>query len=158
MVFQSTEIHYCCLTIKMRWFITYTMPCNERNMAKHWQMSTYLSSSGRSIWCLAGDMFWHKNVGCRPMDSIQRPTSLNYAQKMIKWRLETYSIPFESSHRAKQIVPEANLGGFRCQFWLNWRKIRVIVRVSNILGLILGLMITFYVTIGLLKIILEFES
>ena len=158
MVFQSPKIHYHCLTMKMRWFITYTMPFDKRNMTKHWQMLTHLSSSGRLIWCLTGDMFWHKKVRCRPMDSTRRHPSLNYVHTMIKGRLKIYPIPLESSHRAKNIVPEAIFGGIRCQFWLIWSKIRIIVRVSNILGLSLGLIITFYVTIGLLTTILDFES
>ena len=130
------------------------MPCDKHSMAKYWQILTNLSSSGRSIWCLAGDMFWHKKVRCRPTDSIRRPPSLNYVRTMLRGKLKIYSIPLESSHRAKNIVPEANVGFFRCQFWLIWSKIRVIVRVNDILGLILGFMIT----IGLLTTILDFES
>ena len=88
------------------------MPCDKRNMVKHWQILTNLSSSGRSIWCLAGDMFWQQKVGYRPMDSILRPTSLNYVHVVIIGRLTIYTIPLESSNRAKTMVAGAYFGEF----------------------------------------------
>ena len=75
-------------------------------------MLTYLSSSGRSIKCLGGDMFWHKKVGYRPMDSILRPTSLSYVHAVIIGRVKICTIPLDPSHRAKAMVAGAYFGKF----------------------------------------------
>ena len=97
------------------WFITYPMSCVKHNTVKYLLMLTNLSSSGRSIWCLAGDMFWHKKhkkVGCRPTNSIPRPASLNYVHVLIIGRLRTCTIPLEPSNRAKTMVAGTYFGEF----------------------------------------------
>ena len=43
--------------MEMGWFITCPMSRVKRNTVKYMPMLINLSSSGRSIWCLTGDMF-----------------------------------------------------------------------------------------------------
>ena len=96
----------------MRCFSAYPMSCDKRNIVKHWQILTNLSSSGRSNWCLAGDIFWRKKVGCRIMDGILRPRSLNCVHAMIIGRLRVYTIPLEPSNGTKIRVVGGFFGGF----------------------------------------------
>ena len=57
-------------------------------------------------------MFWQKKVGCRIMESILRPRSLNCVHAMIIERVRVYTIPLEPSHGTKIRVVEAFFGGF----------------------------------------------
>ena len=76
-------------------------------VSNHLEMLTNLSSFGRSIWCLDGDMHRYENSGCRCTDTFLRSKSLNYVHlTTIKlWR--TYKMPLGSSYRTKTMVPGA---------------------------------------------------
>ena len=99
--FQSSKLHHHWYILEMRWFSTYPSPCDKRKMVNHWQILTHLSSFGRSIGCLVGDIFWRKKVECRPMKSSLRLTRLKYGYAMIIGRTRIYKTTFEPSHRAK---------------------------------------------------------
>ena len=113
----------------MRCFRTYSIPCVQRNSAISWKMLTNLSSSGRSILGLVGDMFEHEKAGCRCRDTILRFMSLNQVHTMLgKWS-RTYALPLRSSRRTKSIVPGAFLSSswliqYLCeeQFWHEWAR------------------------------------
>ena len=55
--FRSSKTNDYCFRIEMRWLSMYPIPCVKHARINCWQTLTNMSSSGRSIWCLAGDIF-----------------------------------------------------------------------------------------------------
>ena len=98
--------------MEMRWFSTYPIRHVLCDMAIPWQMLTGWSSSKRSIWSWVRDTFWHAKAGCRPADSILRPTRFNYSHSMIIERLRTYGTALKPSQRTKITESGAIFGGF----------------------------------------------
>ena len=95
-------------------------------------------------------MLWREKIGCWPMDTILRPPSFKYAHRMIIKRLMTYVTPLGPLHITKTMVPGANFGRFDVGLdsWLD----------LAFLGLILGSIITWYVTNDSFTAIVHFES
>ena len=98
--------------MEIEWSSTYVMPCRKLTTVNRCQIPINFSSSRRSIWCLAGNMFWRKKAGCRRTESILRPPWLNYVHAMVTGRLRIYVIPLASLHRAKTMVTGAYFCGF----------------------------------------------
>ena len=94
------------------------MHCVKRKAVKCLHILTNLSSSGRSLWYLSGDMCWPKEVSYRPMYTVLSPTNLKYVHEMIVERLETYTISLESSERSKIMVSGAKFGWFDLELGL----------------------------------------
>ena len=87
-----------------------------RGIAHIWRILPRWSSSEISIWGLILDTFGLEKAGCRLIDTVERPTSLNSDHIMKAERLTAYTTPLESSHRANLTV----LGPFLGHFWHFW--------------------------------------
>ena len=127
------KIHCYCFITERGCFNTYPMHCVKHKAVKCLQILTKLNSSGRSIWCQAGDMFWPKKVSYRPMYIILIPTSLNSVHEMIIERLKTYTVSLESSDKTKIMIIGAKFGCFDVQLglFLGLTVFRVNISINN---------------------------